>query len=71
MGRRQCKNAFNNVKDNMASHEPSDSITATTELSNTDEAEENNLKNNFMKVIKVLTGKMKQSLKEIKDKRNK
>lgn len=55
----------------MESPEPSDSITAPPELCNTGEAEENSLKNIFMKVIKVLTEEIKQFLKEIEEKGNK
>lgn len=52
-----CKNAFNNTKSNMAPGEPSGSTTARPEYPNAEEAEENNLKNNFMKMIKALKRK--------------
>ena len=59
MGRRQCKNTFNT--------ETSGSKSARPEHPNTNEAEENDLKNNFMKMIEALKEDMKNSLKEVED----
>ncbi|ERE67208.1 WASH complex subunit FAM21 [Cricetulus griseus] len=54
MGRRQYKNTFNNRKTNMMPPESRDSTPTRPEHPNTDEAEENYLKNNFMEMIEIL-----------------
>ena len=54
IGRQQWKNTYNNIKSNMASPEMGGS---TTTSQHTDEAEENDLKYNFMKMIKALKRK--------------
>lgn len=51
--------------------EPRGPTTARPEPPNAEEAEENNLKNNFMKTIEALKEEMKNFLKEIEEKRNK
>lgn len=71
MGRQQYKNTFNSIKSNMAPTESSSSTTERPEHPNSDEAEENNLKNNFMKMIEALKEEMKISLKEIEESTNK
>lgn len=53
MARKQCKNIFNSIK-KMTLPEPSGSIIARPKLLNTDEAEENNIKNSFMKIIEAI-----------------
>ena len=55
----------------MAPPGTSDSVTAKSQHSNADEAEGNDLKNNFMKVIEALEEEIKNSLKEIEEKTNK
>ena len=52
----------------MAPPEPSGPTIARHEHANTDEAEENDLKNNFMKMIEALKEEMKISLKEMEEK---
>ncbi|KAL6040074.1 hypothetical protein STEG23_003010, partial [Scotinomys teguina] len=64
MGGQQCKNTFNSIKSNTAPPETSASTTARTEHLNADEAEENDLKNNFMKMTQAFKEEMKNSLKE-------
>lgn len=44
MGIRQFNNTFNDTKSNKAPSEPSGSVTARSEHTNTDEEEENDLK---------------------------
>ena len=51
--------------------ETSDSTVARPKHPNTDEAEENDIKNNFMKMIETLKEEMKNSLKEMEEKTNK
>ena len=56
---------FNNRKGNVIPPEPSNTTTARPEHSNAAETQENNFKNNFMKKIEALKGKMKSFLEEI------
>ncbi|KAL6084853.1 hypothetical protein STEG23_022049 [Scotinomys teguina] len=71
MGRRQCKSTYNNIK-NKTSPESSPPPTSRPEHCNVDKAEENDLKNNLMKMIEeALEGKMKNAVKEIEEKTNK
>lgn len=62
MGRTQDNNIFNKAKHNMMAPETSDRSTAGPEYPNTAKAEENNHKNNFMKMIDSLKDKIKNSL---------
>ena len=55
----------------MAPLEMSVSTTSRSKYSNTDEVEENNLKNNFMKMSEALKEKMRKFLKEVEEKTNK
>ena len=48
-----------------------DPTTARLEQSNIDEAEENDLKNNFRRIFETLKEEMRNSLKEMKEKTNK
>ena len=52
----------------MAPPEPSGPTTGRPEHPNPEEAEENNLKYNFMKMIETLKEEMKNSLKEMEEK---
>ena len=52
----------------MAMPEPSGPTTGRPEHPNPEEAEENDLKYNFMKMIATLKGEMKNSLKEMEKK---
>lgn len=52
----------------MVTPEPCGLTTEMPNHPNSDEAEENNIKNSFMKMIVALKDKMKFSLKEIKEK---
>ena len=63
MGRWQCKNTLNNIKINMAAPH--------TGGPNTNETEENDLKNTFIKMMEALKEKMKNPLKEMEEKTNK
>ena len=54
MGRRQCKSTFNNLKNNMVPPEPCSPTTGRPDHPNPEEIEENNLKNNFIKMIGTL-----------------
>ena len=69
MCRQQGNNTLNNTKTNTAPPETNGSI-ERPEHSNADEAEENNTKNNFMKMIEALKEEMKISLKEMDEKAN-
>ena len=51
--------------------EPSYPTAANSECSSTVEAQENQLKTNFMKMIEVFKEDMNKSLKEIQENRNK
>ncbi|KAL6073605.1 hypothetical protein STEG23_027906 [Scotinomys teguina] len=51
--------------------EPSPSTTARPEYHNVEEPEENNLKNNFMRMLEAFIKERKNSLKEIENKTNK
>lgn len=55
----------------MASPKTSGSTITRFEHPNTDEAEENGLKNNIRKMIEAIKEKMKHSLKEVKENTNK
>lgn len=68
MGRAQGKNTLNNRKSNTA---PPETITARPEHPKADEAEENNRKNNFMKMTEALRKEMRNSLKDVQEKTNK
>lgn len=68
MPRGQHKNIINNSQDNMAPPEPSYSTTASSEHSDTVEAQENNLKINFMKRMEVLKEEINKLPKEIQEK---
>ncbi|ERE88257.1 GTPase IMAP family member 3-like protein [Cricetulus griseus] len=70
MGRRHYKNTSNNRKTNMTPPESRDSTPATPEHSNTDEAEESSLKNNFMQMIETLSKKMRKFFREMEEKTN-
>ncbi|ERE84502.1 putative transposase [Cricetulus griseus] len=70
MRRGQCKSIFNNRKPNMTPPEARKHTPATPEHHNADEAEENDLKNIFMKMIEDLKEGMGKSLKEMEEKSN-
>lgn len=53
MARKQCKNTIQQHK-KMTLPEPSGSIIARPKLLKTDEAEENVIKNSFMKIIEAI-----------------
>lgn len=55
---KQCKNTLNTTKNNMAPTEISGSKTARLEHSSTDEAGENELKSNFMRMFEVFKEEM-------------
>ncbi|KAK7807988.1 hypothetical protein U0070_016378 [Myodes glareolus] len=59
------------MKSNMAPPETGDSTAARPEYHGTYETEENDLKNNFMKMIEALIKEKKTSLKEMEEKMNK
>lgn len=61
-----CEKISNNIKSNM---KPSETIGSTTVRTNSfvNEAEENNPKNNFMKMIDALKKEMINSLKEVEE----
>lgn len=61
MRKHQCKNIVNNRKCNMAPQKPTNPTTARPEHSNVSEPQENNLKNNFMKMIRAFKEEMKNS----------
>ena len=66
--RQQGKSTLNNIKSSKAPLEISGATTARPEHPNTDEVEENKLKNNFMMIIEVLKEEIKNSLKEMEKK---
>ncbi|ERE71958.1 GTPase IMAP family member 3-like protein [Cricetulus griseus] len=70
MRRGQGKSTFNNRKPNMTPPETRNHTPARPEHHNADEAEENDLKNIFMKLIKDLKEDIRKSLKEMKEKPN-
>ncbi|KAL6083245.1 hypothetical protein STEG23_014627 [Scotinomys teguina] len=71
MGRLQRKSTYNSMK-NKTSPESSPTPTSRPEHCNVEKAEENDLKNNLMKMIEeALKGKMKNAVKEIEEKTNK
>ncbi|ERE67993.1 Transposase, L1 containing protein [Cricetulus griseus] len=69
--RGQCKRTFNNRKPNMTPPETKNHTSARPEHHNADEAEENDLKNIFMKMIEDLKEDMRKSLKEMEERTNK
>ena len=71
MGRQEYRSTFNSIKSNTAPPETSGSILGRPEHSNVDATEENDLKNNVMKMIKTLKKEMKNCPKEVKGKANK
>ena len=64
---RQGKNTHNTTKSNMTSVKTSDPTTAWPEQPNIDEAEENDLKNNFRRMFETLKEEMRNSLKEVEE----
>ena len=60
---RQGKNTFNTTKSNMTPTKTTGPTMARLEHPNTDEAEENNLKNNFRRMFEALKEEMKNYLK--------
>lgn len=70
MGRHQYNNTFNNLKGSMVTPESSGLMTGRSEYPNPEEAEKNDLKYNFMKVIETLKEETKNSLKVMEEKTN-
>ena len=70
MTRGQLKN-INNIQGNIAQPESSCRTTASPGYSNTAEAQENDLKLNFLKAREALKEEMNKSFKEIKEKKQK
>ena len=66
MGRHQCKNSLNNLKNNRKPPEPSDSTTGGHEHLNQEEVE----KMESMKVIDILKQHVKNALMEMDEKYN-
>lgn len=62
MGRQHGRNTLNNTKNNTATSETRDSTARRHEHSNTDEIEENETKNNFIKMIEALKEERKNFL---------
>lgn len=54
MGRCQGENTLNNIKNSVAQSKAHGSTAARLERHNTEEAEDNDLKNNFMTMIEAL-----------------
>lgn len=54
MGRCQGDNTLNNIKNSVAQSKAHDSTAVRLERHNTEEAEDNDLKNNFMTIIEAL-----------------
>ena len=71
MGWHQRKKSFNNLKSNLVTPEPSGHSIGRFEHPNPEEAEENNFKCNFMRMMETFKEEMKNSLKEIEEKTNK
>ena len=71
MGRCQCKNSSNNLKNNIITPESSEHTTGRLEYPNPEEVEEIDFKRNIMKVIESLKQDVKNSLKEMDEKNNK
>ena len=65
MGRRQCKNSSNNLKNSTITPECRDHATRRLEHPIPEEVEEIDFKRNIMKVIKYLKQDVKNSLKEM------
>ncbi|ERE91606.1 hypothetical protein H671_1g0824 [Cricetulus griseus] len=70
MRKQQYKNTSNNRKTNMTPPESRDSTPARHEHLNTEEAEESNLKNNFMQMIETLREEIRKSFREMEEKTN-
>ncbi|KAL6061481.1 hypothetical protein STEG23_034801 [Scotinomys teguina] len=68
MSRRQCKNTGNNTKTYMTPSEPTSSPPGRPEQTNTEEAEEINLKNDLKKMVEALKEEIKNSQKELDEK---
>ena len=66
---RQGKNTCNTTKSNTTPVKPKDPTTARLEQPN--EAEENDLKNNFKRMFETPKEEMRNSLKEMEEKTNK
>ena len=63
----QCKDSSNNLKSIMVTPEPSGHVTGRLDHSNAEEAEENDFKHNFMKMMEIFKKEMKNSLKEMQE----
>ena len=68
---RKGRNTHNTTKSNTIPVKPKDPTTARLEQPNIDEAEENDLKNNFKRKFETLKDEMRNSLKEMEEKTNK
>ena len=71
MSKGKLKNISNRSQSNVAPTEPSSPTTARPEHSNTTEAQEENLKTNFMEMTEVFKEEINKSLKEIQENTNK
>lgn len=60
MSRCQHENTYSNIKSRVTTLEPSGSTAIRTENLNAEEAENNDLKNNIMKMIEAIKEKMKK-----------
>ena len=67
MGWHQRKKSFNNLKSNLVTPEPSGHSIGRFEHPNPEEAEENNFKCNFMRMMETFKEEMKNSLKEMQE----
>ena len=70
MDRCQCKNSSNNLKSNMVTSEPSDHTTGRLDHLNPEEAEQNDFKCNFMRMMDSFKEEMTNSLKEMEEKKD-
>ncbi|ERE84321.1 vomeronasal 2 receptor, 52 precursor [Cricetulus griseus] len=70
MGRRHYKYTSNNRNTDMIPPESRDSMPARPEHPSKDEAEESNLKNNFMKMRETLREEIRKSYREMEEKTN-
>ena len=68
---RKGKNTHNTTKSNTTPVKPKEATIARLEQPNIDEAEENDLKNNFRRMFEILKEEMRNSLKEMEEKTNK
>ncbi|CAH7019633.1 AABR07072562.1 [Phodopus roborovskii] len=71
MRRQQYKKTSNNRKTSMTPPESRDSTPTRSEHPKADEAEENDLKNIFIKMIEALKDDLRKPLKEMEEKTNK